>query len=65
MLEKLDALLAEVVKARNEAGKPDPKSPNSGAMVDRQSFDEFKRAARDLETARNWLKIHADRVASK
>lgn len=62
MLEKLDALLAEVTDRRDEAGKPAP-GDASGKMVDRQAFDEFRRAADNLQQARNWLKINADRNA--
>ncbi len=62
MLEKLDVLLAEVTKARDEAGKP---KGEAGEVVDRRSQDEFNRAASHLEEARNWLEIHDYRLANK
>jgi hypothetical protein len=62
MLKQLDALLADVKAARDAAGKP---KGQGGEVADREAYDEFKRAARSLEEARNWLQIHADRVAKK
>jgi hypothetical protein len=61
MLKKLEALLAEVVAARDAAGVAKPDSL-AGEMVDRQSFDEFKRAVQKLEEARGWLLFHDQRV---
>jgi hypothetical protein len=62
MLKKLEALLAEVVAARDAAGVAKPDSL-AGEMVDRQSYDEYKRATQKLEEARGWLLIHEQRVS--
>lgn len=61
MLKKLEALLAQVIAARDAAGVAKPGSL-AGEMVDRQSYDEFKRAAQKLEEARGWLLIHDQRI---
>ncbi len=58
MLETLDLLLAEVVDARDAAGLP---KGEAGEVQDRQSFDEFKRAAQHLELARTHLVLNAER----
>jgi hypothetical protein len=61
MLEHLDAidpLILAIRKLRDEAGKPEGEA---GEVVDRQSFDEFKRAVQHLEEARRWLLMHEQR----